>query len=207
MKYRLLIFDFDGTLADSFPWFLRGFNEVADRYRFRRLGEDEVDTLRRYGARKVIEHVGAPTWKLPLIARAMRQSMARELDQISLFPGVGRALRQLADAGLTLAVVTSNSTENVRHVLGAEHAALIHHYGCGASLFGKRPHLRRVLRESGIPPAAALCIGDELRDLDAARAEGIPFGAVTWGYTHGAALRSHGPEEVFTRVEDLLRLT
>lgn len=208
MKYRLLIFDFDGTLADSFPWFLRVFNEVADRYRFRRMGAEEIDTLRMYGARKVIEHVGAPTWKLPLIARHMRQSMARELDRISLFPGVDRLLSRLADQGTLLAVVTSNSEENVRRVLGEENAALIQHYGCGASLFGKRPLLRKVLRASGVPPEAALCIGDEIRDLDAARAEGISFGAVTWGYTHGEALQSLSPDEVFTSVEDLTgRLT
>ncbi len=40
--YRLVVFDFDGTLADSFPWFARVINDVADRYRFARIAPDEV---------------------------------------------------------------------------------------------------------------------------------------------------------------------
>ncbi|MFL6293325.1 MAG: hypothetical protein ACJ759_20725 [Thermoanaerobaculia bacterium] len=52
------------------------------------------------------------------------------------------------------------------------------------------------------------CIGDEIRDLEAARAEGIAFGAVTWGYTHPEALRAHGPEEMFSTIDEiLLKLT
>lgn len=203
MKYRLLIFDFDGTLADSFPWFLRAINEAADRYRFRPLAEEKVEALRAHGARKMIEHLDVPAWKLPLIARYLRRAMARELDRIPLFPGVDGLLSRLAGQGTILAIVTSNSEENVRRVLGAENASLVRHYACGASLFGKRPLLTRVVRTSGVPPEEALCIGDEIRDLEAARAAGLPFGAVTWGYTHGDALRSLGPDELFTTIEEL----
>jgi phosphoglycolate phosphatase len=206
MKYRLLIFDFDGTLADSFPWFLRALDEAAARYRFRPLVAAEVETLRPHGARKMIEHLGVPAWKLPLIARHLRRAMARELDRITLFPGVSDLLPRLAHQGVTLAIVTSNSEENVRRVLGARNASLVQHYACGASLFGKRPLLTKVVRASGVPPETALCIGDEIRDQEAARTAGLPFGAVTWGYTHGDTLRSLDPEELFTQVDELLRV-
>jgi phosphoglycolate phosphatase len=82
---------------------------------------------------------------------------------------------------------------------------LIQHYSCGASLFGKGPKLRAVLRSSGIPAAEAICIGDEIRDLEAAREAGLAFGAVTWGYTQPASLRAHGPEEVFESFEEIPR--
>lgn len=137
-------------------------------------------------------------------ALRMRQYMARDIGRISLFPGVDRLLRELAGRGAQLAIVTSNSIENVRQILGPESAALIHHYECGASMFGKRPKLRAVLRNSGIPAVEALCIGDEIRDLEAARAEGIAFGAVSWGYTHPQALQAHDPEEVFESLEEIL---
>ena len=44
--YRLVIFDFDGTLADSFPWVLRAMDDVADRFKFRRVREGELEELR-----------------------------------------------------------------------------------------------------------------------------------------------------------------
>lgn len=204
MRYRLAIFDFDGTLADSFPWFLSVVNVLADEHGFRRMEEHEVETLRGQGARQIVAHMRLPAWKMPRVAHHMRQLMARDAGRITLFPGVDGLLRELAGRGVRLAIVTSNSVDNVRQILGSESAALIHHYACGASMFGKRPKLRAVLRSSGVPAAEALCIGDEVRDLEAARAEGIAFGAVTWGYTRPEALRALHPEEVFESVEAIL---
>ena len=208
MRYRLAIFDFDGTLCDSFPWFMGAVNVAADRFGFRRIEPHDVETLRGWEAGQIAAHLGMPMWKMPFIARHMRKQMAGETGALSLFPGVERMLRELSDAGVALAMVTSNSEANVRRVLGEQNAALFGHYGCGASILGKRPKLRQVLRASGVPPAETLCIGDEIRDLHAARAEGIPFGAVTWGFANADALRAHAPEEMFDSVEEIVaRLT
>ena len=204
MRYRLAIFDFDGTLADSFPWFLAVVNEAAERYRFRRIEPEDVAMLRGHHARRVVQHVGLSPWKMPRVASWMRRRMAEELDSIELFPGVDGMLRGLSDAGVRLAVVTSNSEENVRRVLGPDLAARFRHWGCGSSIFGKGPRLRRVLAECRLRPEEAICIGDELRDLSASRSAGIPFGAVLWGYTLPEALREGAPEEVFASVEDIL---
>ena len=68
---------------------------------------------------------------------------------------------------------------------------------------GKARRFKAVLRAGGCGARDALCIGDELRDLDSARAAGIPFGAVTWGYTHGAALRAQKPEHLFETFDEL----
>lgn len=203
MRYRLAIFDFDGTLADSFPWFVRVMNEAADIYRFRRLDPADAESLRGLDARHVIRHVGLPMWKVPLVARWMRRRMAADIASILLFPGVEAMLRRLAEAGVRIAVVSSNSAENVRRVLGPETTSLVGFYACGASIFGKRRHLRRVLRECGVAAAEALCIGDEIRDLHAARAEGIAFAAVTWGYTTAEGLAAHRPDFVFRRVGEI----
>ncbi|MEA2558996.1 MAG: phosphoglycolate phosphatase [Acidobacteriota bacterium] len=205
MSYRLAIFDFDGTLADSFSWFLGVVNRLADEHGFRRMEEHEADTLRGRSARQMVEHFGVPMWKLPRIGRDMRRHMTRDIAHISLFPGVDRLLRGLANQGISTAIVTSNSIDNVRRVLGPDNAALVQHYACGVSMFGKRAKLRGVLRSSGVTPAEAICIGDEIRDLEAAHPEGIAFGAVSWGYTHPEALRALGPEEMFSSVDEIIQ--
>jgi phosphoglycolate phosphatase len=143
-------------------------------------------------------------WKMPIIARHMRRLTEEQIDQISLFQGVDDMLQQLAEADITLAVVTSNSYNNVRHVLGPECAALISHYECGVSIFGKRARFRRILQRTGMQPGETLAIGDELRDSEAAQKERIPFGAVAWGFTHIAALAAQAPAKVFTKVDDIV---
>jgi phosphoglycolate phosphatase len=204
VSIKLAIFDFDGTLADSFPWFLRVVNRLADEHRFRRMEEHEIETLRGRTARQVMAHLDVPVWKLPRIARRMRQRMAEEIDQIPLFPGVDRLLQGLARQGIRIAIVTSNSLGNVRQVLGPGNASLIQDYACGISLFGKPAKLRSILRASGLSAAEAIYIGDEIRDWEAAQAEGIAFGAVSWGYTHPEALRALAPQEVFASPEEIL---
>jgi phosphoglycolate phosphatase len=203
---QLIIFDFDGTLADSFPWFTRVLNDVADRYRFRRIEPHEVELLRGLSGREVMRHLRASPWKVPFIAAHMRRLKARDIDQVSLFDGVPAMLRQLSDAGFTLAIVSSNALENVRHVLGEENAALIRHYECGVSIFGKKSRFLKLLKATSVAPAAALSIGDEIRDAEASRAAGIPFGAVSWGYTTPAALVTQKPAIMFSSMAEIAAL-
>jgi phosphoglycolate phosphatase len=204
VRYKLAIFDFDGTLADTLPWFLNAVNRMAEKHGFNRIEAGEVETLRGYSARQIVEHLGVPAWKLPRIGIDMRRWMAEDIRQIRPFDGIGAMLRGLSDRSVALAVVSSNAYDNVRHVLGAEHATLISYYECGTSLFGKRGKLRSVLKKSGARPGEAIFIGDEIRDIEAAKAEGIPFGAVAWGYTHVEALEAYAPAEVFADAAEVV---
>ncbi|NVO16499.1 MAG: HAD hydrolase-like protein [Rhodoplanes sp.] len=204
MKYRLVIFDIDGTLADSFPWFLAVLNGVADRFGFRRTAPDEVVAMRNAGAAEILERLAVPRWKLPLIVRHMRALKTQDLDQIPLFPGVDALLATLFARGAVLAVVSSDTEANVRRALGPANAKLIAHFGCGASLFGKPPKFRAVLRRACVPASEAIAIGDEVRDIEAARTVGIACGAVAWGYADATALRAKKPDLVFERMEEIV---
>lgn len=201
--FRLAIFDFDGTLADSFPWFIGVLNGVADRYGFKRVQADEVERLRGLDARQIMRHLRVPNWKLPFIANHMRQLMARDIGGIRLFDGVPEMLRALTDRGVTIAIVSSNSVENIHCILGPEAAGRVAHYGCGASLFGKAAKFRKVLRTTGVPAELAVGIGDEVRDIDAARKLGMGCAAVGWGYAREDALAARRPDRLLTRVEEI----
>jgi phosphoglycolate phosphatase len=204
MRYRLVIFDFDGTLADSFGWFSRVINDVADRYHFKRVGTHETDALRRLDVHQLMQHLGVPAWKIPFIVRHMRKRKAKEVDQTTLFAGIDRMLRRLSEANIVLALVSSNAEPNVRAILGPDNVHMIRHYECGVSLLGKSSRFRKVLRRSRIQAHDAISIGDEIRDLDAARQAGIAFGAVTWGYTTAEALIARSPDLVFRTVDEIV---
>ena len=205
-RYRLAIFDFDGTLADSLPWFLLAVSDAADRFGFRRIPDTEMDTVRGYDPWQVMRYVGMPPWKTPGVVRFVRAHMRTNIERIRLFDGVDAMLHGLSRGGVRIAIVSTNSEENIRRVLGAELAALVMHYGCGASLFGKKPHIRRALAAAGVRPDEAIYIGDEIRDLVASRAVGVPFGAVSWGFSRLDALEARSPALVFRTVAEIAAL-
>lgn len=192
MTYRLAIFDFDGTLADSFPFFLSVFNVIADKHGFRRIDVSRAGQLRHHGVRQMMAHVGMPAWKLPLASRSFMALMTEHADTIPLFDGVAEALRHLAAHGVQLALVSSNAEHNVRRILGPELAGLVVQFECGMSIFGKAGRIRTVLKAQGVAARDAIYIGDQGTDAEGAHAAGVAFGAVHWGYAAIEALRAEG---------------
>jgi len=205
LTYRLVIFDFDGTLADSADWFISISNEVARRFRFRQISEEEVAMLRGRSSREVVAYMRVPAWKMPFIARHTRKLVSKNAAKIPLFPESRALIRRLHEAGVVLALVSSNSEANVRRILGDDLADCITHYACGASMFGKTPKFRSVIRKADARHAQVLSIGDETRDIEAASRAGIDSGAVTWGYARPEILEAHRPTFLFTTMDDIAR--
>ncbi|MET0319443.1 MAG: HAD hydrolase-like protein [Duganella sp.] len=204
MNPKLIIFDFDGTLADTFPCFVRVFDEAADKYKFKKIDRANAQGLRGLDARAIMALHGIALWKTPAIARFMRKRIGDEAAGIRLFDGVDAVLRGLHARGVVLTIVTSNSRNNVLRILGPDLLKLFSHVECGAGLFGKLPKVRRVLAATGIAPADTLLIGDEIRDARVSAEAGVDFGAVAWGFNHVDALVAQQPRHVFHQVGDLL---
>lgn len=202
-RFDLAIFDFDGTLADSAAWFRANINHIAQRYRFRQVTEIELEGLRSQSNAAIIRHLEVPMWKLPFIANYMRKLVARDAHKIALFEGSRSMLSSLAEHGVAIAVVTSNTEGNVRRILGAETSKLVSSYACGASLFGKAAKFRAVVKAMKADPGRTIAIGDESRDIDAARKAGIAAGAVSWGYATAGLLRAQQPDHLFDTMDQI----
>ena len=202
-RFDLAIFDFDGTLADSAAWFRSVINHVALRYGFRQVSDEELDDLRGQPNATIIRYLGVPAWKMPLIASHMRQLVARDAHQIELFDGIDALLSSLVECGVTIAIVTSNSEANVRRILGEQNSKRINHYACGASLFGKAAKFRSVIKSTRASPDRTIAIGDEVRDLEAARKTGLAAGAVGWGYATVDLLRAEQPDYLFLSMDEI----
>jgi phosphoglycolate phosphatase len=203
-RYDLAIFDFDGTLANSAPWFRGTVNALAERFDFKPVDAAEYERLRGEDSKTIMQALGVPKWKLPRIARYVHRQVAKEWDQIPLFDGVDTLLERLSAEGVRLAMVSSNTKANVRRILGEENSARFEYFACGAGAFGKAAKFRRVVRKLKADPARTLAIGDEERDIKAAREAGIAAGSVAWGYAADSILKAGEPDHFFETIDDVI---
>ncbi len=206
MAYKLLIFDFDGTLANSFPWVLGILDELAEKFKAIPLDREMLDEIKTYPPRKIMKMHNVPVWKLPAILKFTRSRMRTNGDSIHCFEGVDDLLRSLKQRNIHMALVTTNTCETVKRVLGEDLYNLFQHFEDKVSIFGKPAALKRIARKSGFHRSEMLAIGDEIRDIVAAKKVNIPFGAVSWGFSSIESLTMHSPEHTFTEMGQILDL-
>lgn len=203
LKYDLVAFDFDGTLANTLPWFESIMDQVADKYGFRKASATERAELRYRSAHDILKFLGVPLWKLPAIMTHVRHMMREVAPDVQLFDGIADALTQLRACPLRMTVLSSNSQTNVRRVLGPQADHWFDDFECGTDMFGKAAKLKRLLARHGVTPERCILVGDEMRDIDAARKAGVHVATVAWGYNHIDALREHRPDQLILTVSDL----
>jgi phosphoglycolate phosphatase len=204
--YQLAIFDFDGTLADTFGFFIGTHDLIARRHGFAPLDPSRLDEYRGLTPRELMRRQGVPMWKLPFIARDFVALMAASAGEVRLFDGIAAELEAMHEGGMRLAIVTANSAENVRRALGGKLAARMAHLETGAGLFGKKRRLERVVKTLRAARGETIYIGDQTTDAEAAGAAGLDFGAVHWGYATPALLATCAPAVIFETVTGLRRI-
>jgi phosphoglycolate phosphatase len=202
-----LIFDFDGTLVNSFYDVIDKFNLLATEFKFRQIALHEVDKLRDLNSRELIQFLKIPLYKLPRVIKKARKSIHKDMQKLTSFTNLPEVLNKLYQAGMSLGILTSNSKENVV-------AWLLHHklrdlftfIHVESSFFGKKRLLKKILKTHHIQQNEAFYIGDETRDIDAAKQCGIQSVAVTWGFNSEQILLSEEPHYIVRTPEELLQL-
>ena len=177
------IFDFDGTLADSFTTAHRIFNQLAPRYGFKPVEDCDVETMRRKTARDFLAARGVSLLILPILAMQARHELAKHIAGVPTVPGIAEVLPLLRQQGHRLGVLTSNATENVEAFLRTHHLQdyfeFVH---CSRDVFGKDRRVKALMRKFRLEPDQVIYVGDMDADIHAAQKAGIRIAAVTWGY-------------------------
>ena len=199
-RYDLIVFDFDGTLADSLTWFRTELDDVIKAHGLTPLSADAAERLRGLPPKAIMGELGIPAWKLPFIAADVRKRAAANTGKIALFDGISAMLEDIQKAGLKIAVVSSNGEDAVRTVLGQDNTARIARFACGAALFGKAQVFRKTMKRLDVEPGRTLCVGDEVRDLEAAHDAGCHAAAVSWGFATRDILAAGKPEHMLDEV-------
>ncbi len=199
-----MIFDFDGTIGDTFRQGLEILNAMAPEFGYRPLIGDDVEKARGMTTRQVMKFLGIPSRRLPKVAsRGIRELRAR-INEVVPLAGMPEILRALHARGVKLGIVTSNSEENVRVFLGNHDLEIFDFVRSSSRLLGKAREIRATMKAEKFGADEVLFVGDETRDVEACRRARIRCAAVTWGYNSRASLAAQEPYCVLETPEELL---
>lgn len=201
-----IIFDFDGTLADTFDAGLEIFNTLADEFKYRRLDPSDIPEARNLSARQLIQRQGIPTRKLPSISRSGVRLLKKRIHLIEPIQGVPDLLAGLNQRGFRLGIITSNTEENVGIFLKRHGLEVFEFVRSSSRLLGKAREIRHAIKAHGLSREGVLFVGDEARDIEACNKAGIRSVGVTWGYNSRAALMSQQPHSIIDRTDELIAL-
>lgn len=202
---NVVIFDFDGTLADTLEILLQITNGLADEFGYRAAPtEAEIAALRHLNSWQIIKQSGISIFKLPFLLRRVRIELEKELKNVQLFPQIKPVLLELKQQDYRLGIITSNSEEIVRSVLLRENLISTFEFiYSGTSLFAKHKVINRFLNQESLESNLVIYVGDETRDIEAAQKSQIKMIAVAWGFNSSDILKSYHPDYLINHPQEI----
>lgn len=206
MVKRLLIFDFDGTIADTLQVAEVIVNDLARDFGLPNVTREQIMHLKHKSIKELLHMSGLSWAQLPTFVRKARRQFRSHLTQVPPIAGMPELLQHLAKRGFRMGILSSNTQEGVNTFLAQHHLEYFDFVHTPDSIFGKGRRLRKILKASGLPPEALVMIGDEIRDVEAAHFAGIEAIAVSWGFNTPELLAEGSPTHIVHHPAELQAL-
>jgi phosphoglycolate phosphatase len=207
MNQKVIIFDFDGTIADTVDALVNVANRLAVKFGYIQITPEELCILRNLTSREIIKYSGISIFKIPFLVKKVKSELKNKIHELKPIPGMQEALTELNNEGHRLGIITSNSQENVVEFLRMNQLDnLFEFVYSGVTIFGKTTIINNVLRQKQIKLQETIYVGDETRDIEASKKANIRVVAVTWGFNSQEALSKQKPDFLINHPSELLNV-
>lgn len=202
-----ILFDFDGTLAETMMLIHEVFNRLSSVYGYRHLPEEEIEAARHLSVREFIDHIGIPLWKVPLIAVHARRMMHESMDQVQPPKGLAEVLTTIHESRCyVMDILTSNRRENVMTFLAKHRIGWFDEVESTRAILSKKRRVEKYIRRKGLDPELLYYVGDTTVDVESARHAGAKTVAVSWGLNTREALEKARPDFLVDDPAELLSI-
>jgi len=206
MKKTVFIFDFDGTIADTHRYIVKISNRLSKEFNYKAIDSEEAEKLKGKTSQEVIRYMNVPLMKIPAIISKAKKEFQKEINSIEPFKGLSEILHRMKKQNVIMGILSSNSMDNIAGFLKQHQLEIFDFVQTTSKVWSKNTCLKNLIQKNSFSFDQILYIGDEIRDILAARKLGVTMAAVGWGYNSTDALQKHHPDFMLTRPQDLLDL-
>ena len=205
MNPKVIIFDFDGTIADSLETLVNISNRLAVQFGYKQTSLAELTQIQNLTSREIIKQSGISIFKVPFLLKKVKAELSLEIKTLSLFPGMKEALIELHELGHKLVIISSNSKSNITAFLEHNNLADIFYYiYSGSTIFGKDKVINKFIKQENIDINDVIYVGDETRDIESAKKSQVIAIAVSWGFNTKEVLIKQNPDYVIEQPSELI---
>jgi len=201
------IFDFDGTLADTWPLVVDISYQLSGGAE--RLPQTRINELRQQPLLDAVRMLGISRWRLPRMILFTRPYMLPRMHEVEPFPGIVDAVKRLHAAGHKLYILTSNRAQNVHAFLELQGLTPYFDDISGVyvgNVFYKIYGIHKLVRRHHLVKDDCYYVGNEPLDIVAAERSGIHAVAISWGNAGKAALQAAHPDFLIDKPKKLLEI-
>ncbi len=206
---QVVIFDFDGTLANSISLAIRLYNEHATHFKVQEIHEEELPDLRKmvreHGYAKTLKSKGVRLSRMPSMVLTITREMRHHMAEVKPYAGIVKALQELKAEGYRLGVLTSNQEHLVREFLETHQYPLFDFIVSEKTLFGKDKALKKIMKKFALDTRGVVYVGDEPRDILASRKADISVIGVSWGLAGVDGLGKTPPDILVHKPSELVK--
>ncbi|MCX6731987.1 MAG: HAD hydrolase-like protein [Candidatus Roizmanbacteria bacterium] len=205
---KYIIFDFDGTIADTVPVMLTLVEEMAKDIGYdKKITSEDLEWVRNHTLKEIPKRFGIPWIKIPLLLLKGQDRMNKQMFSIPPCKGILPALKKLKEKGYTLAILSSNRRDSIQEfILKHNLTPFFDFVHSELNIFGKDKALLSLLKQYKMPIEDSIYVGDEMRDIDACNTIKLDCISVTWGLNSKDALRKFGAKYIVDSPEQLVAL-
>lgn len=203
---KAIIFDFDGTIADTKDISYYVYCELAKKYNIEIIDKKAYDALSELPLRKRLSQFGVPFYKLPKLVKIAIPLFRQYLQEAPIFPELQAVLDYLKEQGYLLIILSSNHQKNINHFLELHNLNHFTDVYAKASLFGKDKKIQQLLKKHKLTKDEVVYIGDEERDILSCKKAGVKIISVPWGYDDIKLLESANPDFLIRDPEEIIAI-
>lgn len=201
-----IIFDFDGTIANTEHIFLESINKYAKTFGYPRTSVETLDQLKNNALADLIKLYKINFIKLPFLARAVLIDMSKRLTEAKLFPGIKDCLLELKAQGKDIYILSSNSKGNINKFFKNENLEIFKDVYTSFNLFGKAAKIKALTKKYKISIDSCIYVGDEVRDIVACKEAGLKIISVDWGFNSNQLLNTYNPDYLISNPSEIIKI-
>ena len=187
----MIIMDFDGVVADSHGAILKAINDLAVKRNKPQITDAEYASV---SMRSLFAKLALPKILTPYYVNILRKGIRTHFDELGLHTQILPVLEWAQQTQTPLGILSSNATDVIRRFVDAHLPEVPFASVQGnCALWAKHRYLKKIAQRHGSSVERSVYLGDETRDIDAARRVGMRSVAVTWGKDSAHLLEQSGP--------------